>query len=92
MEYKSIITDDMEHCYICGAPYPQMHHCMNASNKKHSEEYGLIVPLCLTHHTGMFGVHQDPERMLEMRKIGQRKFEETHSREDFIRIFGKNYL
>lgn len=92
MEYKSIITDDLEHCYICGRYGTEKHHIMNASNKTHSEEFGLIVGLCKDHHTGNNGVHTRPERMLEMRRIGQRKFEETHSREEWIKIFGKSYL
>lgn len=89
---ESIITNDMEHCYICGSPNPQIHHCMNGANKKNSEKYGLIVPLCMTHHTGMFGVHTHPDRMLEMRRLAQRKFEETHTREEWIEIFGKSYF
>lgn len=34
MEYKSIMTDDLEHCFICGRPYPNIHHMMNGANKK----------------------------------------------------------
>ena len=89
---EAIITNDMEHCYICGKPYPQMHHIMNKYDKKKSEKYGLIVPLCLTHHTGDLGVHTHPDRMLQMRRIGQRKFEELYGHEMWMKEFGKNYL
>lgn len=92
MEYKSIITNDLKHCFICGAPYPQIHHCMNGANKTKSEKYGLIVGLCLDHHTGANGVHTKPDRMLAMRRVAQRKFEETNSRELWIKEFGKSYL
>lgn len=89
---ESIITSDLTHCYYCGAPYPQIHHVMNGANKKKSEKYGLIVGLCLNHHTGAEGVHTKPEKMLEMRRIGQKRFEEIYSRELWLKEFGKNYL
>ena len=92
MEIKSIMTQDFEHCFVCGRPYPQIHHIMNGSNKAKSEEYGLILPLCLNHHTGAEGVHTKPEKMLACKQMAQKKFEETHSREEWREIFGKSYL
>ena len=92
MEYKSIMTDDLEHCFICGRPYPNIHHMMNGTNKKKSEKYGLILPLCENHHIGAEGVHSKPERMLACRQMAQRKFEEEHTREEWIAEFGKSYL
>lgn len=88
----SILTDDMEHCFLCGVENPQIHHIMNGANKTKSEKYGLLVPLCMTHHTGMFGVHTNPQRMLNMRKAGQRAFEHYHEHELWMKEFGKNYL
>jgi len=89
---KSIMTDDLEHCYICGSPNPQIHHIMNAANKTKSEEWGLLVPLCMTHHTGMFGVHTDPDKMRRMRQAGQKRFEELYGHEKWMEIFQKSYL
>ena len=89
---ESIITDDMNHCLICGRPYPQKHHAMNAANKKKSEKYGLMVPLCEKHHTGAEGVHTDAERMKKMRQLAQTKFEAIHGHELWMQEFGKNYL
>ena len=88
----SAFTDDLSRCYVCGRPYPSIHHIMNAANKKKSEEYGLIIPLCMEHHTGQSGVHTKPEKMLACRQMAQRKFEEEHTRDEWIKIFGKNYL
>lgn len=69
------------------------HHIFEGPNRKHSEEYGLKVWLCLEHHTlGALAVHNCPEMMKLMHQIGQRAFEETHSRQQFIDIFGKSYL
>jgi hypothetical protein len=92
VEIKSILTNDFDHCFICGSPNPQWHHIMNGANKTKSEKYGLLVPLCMTHHTGMFGVHTDPERMRNMRKAGQRRFEELYGHDKWMEVFGKNYL
>lgn len=92
MKKFSLFTEDLNHCYVCGRPYPQIHHIMNSANKAKSEEYGLILPLCLNHHTGAEGVHTKPEKMLACRQMAQRKFEEEHSREEWISEFGKSYL
>ena len=89
---ESIITEDMEHCFVCGRPYPQIHHIMNKSDKKKSEKYGLLVPLCMEHHTGAAGVHTKPERMLAMRQFGQKEFERRYSHELWMKEFKKNYL
>ena len=89
---ESKFTSDLEHCFVCGRPYPQIHHIMNAFNKAKSEKYGLILPLCMNHHTGAEGVHTKPEKMLACKQMAQRKFEEDHTREDWILEFGKSYL
>lgn len=92
MKKFSLFTEDLDHCYVCGRPYPNIHHIMNGSNKAKSEEYGLILPLCLNHHTVAEGVHTKPEKMLACKQMAQKKFEETHSREEWREIFGKSYL
>lgn len=89
---ESKFTKDLEHCFVCGRPYPQIHHMMNGTNKKKAEKYGLILPLCLNHHTGAEGVHSKPEKMLACRQMAQRKFEEEHSRDEWIEEMGKSYL
>ena len=65
---------------------------MNGATKKKAEQYGLILPLCINHHTGAEGVHTKPEKMLACRQMAQRKFEEEHTRDEWVKIFGKNYL
>lgn len=89
---ESKFTTDLEHCFVCGRPYPQIHHMMNGANKKKAEKYGLILPLCANHHTGAKGVHSKPEKMLACRQMAQRKFEEEHSRDEWIEEMGKSYL
>ena len=36
--------------------------------------------------------HQDRQTDLLLKRECQRKFEETHSREEFMKIIGRNYL
>ena len=88
---KSIITRDLEHCYLCGAPNPQIHHIFNGANKKKSEKYGLIMPLCMNHHTGDDGVHTIPRKMQVTKEFGQEMFELYYPELNFFVIFGKNY-
>ena len=39
-----------------------------------------------------YGVHNDAKLDLEIKQMAQREFEKTHTREEFMKIFGKNYL
>lgn len=90
MAYKSIITDDMTHCYICGAPACKTpHHIFNAANKKKSEKYGLMLPICFDCH---YKIHNVPGKMTETKQFGQRVFEQHYPELDFLQIFHKNYI
>ena len=52
----------------------------------------MKVYLCPRHHTGDMGVHNGNKTLdLTLKMIAQRKFEETY-KEEFIEIFGRNYL
>ena len=89
---KSIIQTNKE-CYICGNPYVEEHHVIyGTSNRKSSEKYGLKVFLCYEHHRGNQGVHFNKELDTFLKQTAQRKFEESHTREEFMAIFGRNYL
>lgn len=99
---KSIIHDNPNReCFLCvlmrddHRPKRPLHkhHVFGGPNRRHSEEYGLTVDLCLDdHETGKFAVHRCQETQDLLHKIGQREFEERYSRQQFVDIFGKNYL
>lgn len=79
-------------CYRCGATYSvALHEPMMGKNRKLSIKYGLQVPLCFDCHRL---AHDEPDQTFnnELKREMQRKFEETHSRNEFIKIFGRNYL
>lgn len=99
---KSIIQSNKE-CFMCrrilgaGVQLPdrflEEHHIFNAANRKHSDKYGLTVWLCPAHHrTGKNAVHSDYQAMVFMKRIGQMAFEERYGHEEFMNVFGKNYL
>lgn len=91
---KSILTGDMEHCMVCQKPFPEVHHVLfGNSNRKWSDKYGLVVPLCAEHHRGSdLSPHFNREFDLELKKYAQERFEEEYPELSFREVFGKNYL
>ena len=80
-------------CHLCGSyGNIQIHHVYGNAYRKKSTQYGMVTPLCASCHRGPHGVHQDAEANKRLKAGFQGKFEETHSREEFRRIFGKNYI
>lgn len=80
-------------CYVCHKNRNiQKHHIFFGANRKHSDKYDLTVYLCVDHHLGNEGVHNNKPLNDKLKRIGQEKFEEDHSRDEFIQIFGKNFL
>lgn len=88
---KSIITDDLDHCYLCGMPKQNIHHCIHGTaNRKHSDRLGLVIPVCYQCHQA---IHSTRKLDLQVMQGAQRVFEEKiGNREDFRRIFGKSWL
>jgi len=83
-----------DYCYICGRGKPlHRHHIYAGSLRNTSERMGAVVMLCPScHTTGKFAVHNDPKMNLWLKQVWQREFEKTHTREDFIKLFRRNYL
>lgn len=95
-------------CYICKnflgdhsekRDLEEHHIFEGVANRKLSEKYGLKVYLCRHHHTGDINgsrdaVHSkgDNDFDLKLKQIAQVAFEQDHSRKDFMRAFGRNYL
>lgn len=90
---KSVIIDS-EYCAVCGKHYTEEHHIFfGTANRKISDKYGYVVRLCPEHHRGNTGVHFDRGLDLHFKRLAQKHYEENHgSREDFIALFGRNYL
>ena len=93
---KSIMQKE-KRCFICGTTNNlHEHHVIHGNaNRKLSEKYGLKVWVCLEHHTGDNGVHNNAYLDDELKKQAEIKwllYDYDRSINDFIKIFGKNYL
>ena len=79
----------------CGDPL-DAHHIFGGANRKLSDRYGLVVPLChkRCHESGPDAVHRNAETAQRLHEWGQEKAmrEQGWSIEDFRRVFGRNYL
>lgn len=84
---KSIIQDE-KNCFLCGSPYAEEHHVFyGTANRKLSEQYGLKVWLCPTHHRhSKFGVHFNKKLDEELKAIAEKRFKETYKL-NFERLF-----
>ncbi len=93
-ERYSILTNDLNKCYICGAKENiHIHEIYFGKNRQNSMKYGCCVPLCFHHHNGSkHAVHYDKYLDDLLKEECQIKFEKEHSREEFISIFKKSYL
>ena len=97
---KSIIQSDNEHCFLCkrnsNLEPLDCHHVYGGANRKKSEKYGLKVFL---HHSechifGRNSVHGNAEVDKALKQKAQKRAMKVYgwTVDDFIEIFGKNYL
>ena len=90
---KSVFTEDLEHCYLCGKPRDHLHEIIYGKNRINSIKYNFVIPLCANHHTGKDGIHFNKDLDLYYKRLCQIYFENNiGNRIEFIKIFGRNYL
>jgi hypothetical protein len=98
---ESILQKKDGRCWLCmrlhgdhGQKYLQKHHVYFGSGLREiSEANGFTVYLCPEHHTdGPEAVHRNAQISREVQRAMQRKYEETHSRQDFMALVGRNYM
>lgn len=93
---KSIMQKEKV-CYVCGTTtWLEEHHIFEGTaNRKLSEKYGLKIYLCHKHHNEVpDGIHFDKWLRDRTKQEAQKIFMEHYDKttEDFIKIFGKNYI
>lgn len=90
---ESIVQKD-KWCFLCGTTRNlECHHIYAGSKRKASERLGLKVWLCSDCHTqAPDAVHRKHTVDMYLKQTAQRIFEETHTREEFIKEIGKSYL
>ena len=86
----SILTDYLEHCYICRFQGKKvlrddLHEVYGGANRKRSILNGLVAPLCRKHH-------QDKKILNELKVATQKMYEVNHTRNEFIKLIGKSYI
>lgn len=93
---KSIMQKEKA-CYITGDTYNlHKHHIYGGNGRRQKcEEFGFWCYLRGDlHNQSEKGVHGRDGHALDLRlkEECQRAFERTHTREDFMRIIGRNYI
>lgn len=99
-KHKSSILQQDRYCYLCDlldhrymALGLQEHHIFGGPNRSVSEAEGLKCWLCLKHHTqGPEAVHNNIRNMRILQQKAQQAYEKTHTREEFVRLIGRNYM
>lgn len=85
---KSLFTNDLNHCIICGKKRDNLHEVFFGRNRQLSIKYGLVIPLCIECHQEM---HKNKKLQDIWHKKGQLLFEKTYPELNFLTIFRKNY-
>lgn len=87
-------------CFICGrngcGDRLERHHIFGGARRPLSEKYGLVVYLCgeRCHRLGEYSAHQNAEIADYLHRYGQEKAmkENKWTVEQFVEVFGKNYI
>lgn len=102
---KSIVTEYMEVCAICGKPTQCVHHLIfGISNRALSDDDALILPMCNNCHNlagGTKALHNNIVAEKLSKIIGQLAYEkrqvakgftEAEARDLFMTRYGRSYL
>lgn len=85
----SILTNNFYECYCCRGIKEHIHEIYKGRNRKTSMREGLCIPICSKCHER---TESDITFLRELQVKCQKKYEEAHTREEFIEIIGRNYL
>lgn len=97
---RSIMQDKNGICLLClyyqhndAVQYVHEHHIFYGPYRKHSEKCGLKIYLCPEHHEyGNFSAHHNPYVDNLLKKTAEAAFLLSHTKMEYIAVFGKNYL
>lgn len=95
---ESIIQKKDGRCLLCrmagdeSTKYVEEHHVFGGPRRAISEAEGLKVYLCVEHHReGKKAAHGCRETREMLQRIAQEAWEERGTREEWMRLMGKNY-
>lgn len=90
---------ELKECFLCGrngkGDRLERHHIFGGANRDKSEKFNLTVWLCgeRCHRNGKLSAHQNSQVADYLHRYGEAKFiEESGTREEFVTLFGKDYL
>lgn len=88
------IINDSKYCFVCGTTHDlHRHHVFGGPNRSNSEDDGLWVYLCAKHHNmSDDGVHFNKDLGDAIKRLAQMRYEQEHTRGEFMARYGKNYL
>lgn len=87
----SIMTEDLETCYICGSTPTAIHHAMHGTaNRKLADHYRLIVGLCPPCHRKLHDEDAEMDKFIQVK--AQTAFQKHYPNLNFREVFGKNYI
>ena len=87
----SVFSNDTKKCYLCDSKYKlTWHEIYSGRNRQNSMKYGLCLRMCLNCHSR----EQENSQFNDYwHRQGQLYWEEFFgSREEFIKVFRRNYL
>ena len=85
----SILTNDLNHCYVCGKPKQHINEIYEGAKRISSMKYGCCIPMCFECHKRF---HNDRQFALIYKSECQKQFNKEYPDLDFISIFHRNYL
>lgn len=87
----SVFYEKLGMCACCGSMVNlTKHELLPGRNRQNSMKYGFVIPLCLRCHQML---QNDLDFEKKWKKKAQNYFENNYgTREQFIKIFGRNYL
>ena len=82
---------ELNSCCYCGSIYQlTKHEIFEGRNRQNSMKYGFVLPLCLKCHREL---QEDADFIDKWKKKAQEYFENNiGTREEFLKIFRRNYL
>ncbi|MBP3619108.1 MAG: hypothetical protein J6J24_00435 [Clostridia bacterium] len=88
------ILQKRKECYITHSTVGlHKHHIFGGANRNISEKNGFWVWLRYDlHNLSNDGVHNDYQFNLQLKQKCQKEFEKTRSRQEFMKLIGRNYL
>ena len=85
-----MITEYKDVCLLCDRPAEHTHHLIfGTAGRKLADEDGLTAPLC--HECHAF-IHTNSKGARMSKIIGQMAYEKDHTRQEFMKRYGRSFI